>query len=69
MQQLRLTGALERTLHTTNIIENLMGSVEGCTRRVKRWRGGLDDSVSGERVGGAWSRASGGVRATATCAA
>ena len=35
-----LTGSLERTLRTTNIIENLMGSVEGYTRRVKRWRGG-----------------------------
>ena len=40
MQRLGLTGSLERTLRTTNIIENLMGSVEGYTRRVKRWRGG-----------------------------
>ena len=40
VQRLGLTGALERTLRTTNIIENLMGSVEGYTRRVKRWRGG-----------------------------
>ena len=37
MKRLGLTGALERTLRTTNIIENLMGSVEGYTRRVKRW--------------------------------
>ena len=40
VQRLGLTGALERTLRTTNIIENLMGSVEAYTRRVKRWRGG-----------------------------
>ena len=40
VQRLGLTGALARTLHTTNIIENLMGSVEGYTRRLKRWRGG-----------------------------
>ena len=40
VQRLGLTGALERTLRTTNIIENLMGSVESYTRRVKRWRGG-----------------------------
>ena len=40
VKRLGLTGALERTLRTTNIIENLMGSVEGYTRRVKRWRGG-----------------------------
>ena len=40
VQWLGLTGALERTLRSTNIIENLMGSVEGYTRRVKRWRGG-----------------------------
>ena len=40
VKRLGLTGALARTLRTTNIIENLMGSVEGYTRRVKRWRGG-----------------------------
>ena len=40
VQRLGLTGSLERTLRTTNIIENLMGNVEGYTRRVKRWRGG-----------------------------
>ena len=40
VQRLGLTGALERTLRSTNIIENLMDSVEGYTRRVKRWRGG-----------------------------
>ena len=40
VKRLGLTGALARTLRTTNIIENLMGSVEAYTRRVKRWRGG-----------------------------
>ena len=35
VQRHGLTGSLERTLRTTNIIENLMGSVEGYTRRVK----------------------------------
>ncbi len=40
MQRLGLTGALQRTLRTTNIIENLNRSVERYTRNVKRWRGG-----------------------------
>ena len=40
VKRLGLTGTLERTLRTTNIIENLMSSVESYTRRVKRWRGG-----------------------------
>ena len=40
VQRLGLTGSLECTLRTTDIIENLMASVEGYTRRVKRWRGG-----------------------------
>ena len=40
MQRLGLTGALQRTLRTTNIIENLNGSVEHYSRNVKRWRGG-----------------------------
>ena len=40
VQRLGLTGALQRTLRTTNIIENLSGSVERYTRNVKRWRGG-----------------------------
>ena len=39
MQRLGLTGTLARTLRTTNIIENLMGSVERYTRRVKRCGG------------------------------
>lgn len=32
--------ALERTLSTTNLIENLIGQVRDLSRRVKRWRGG-----------------------------
>ena len=40
VQRLGLTGALQRTLRTTNIIENLNGSVEHYSRNVKRWRGG-----------------------------
>ena len=40
VKRLGLTGALARTLRTTNIIENLMGSVADYTRRGKRWRGG-----------------------------
>lgn len=33
-------AALERTLSTTNLIENLIGQVRDLSRRVKRWRGG-----------------------------
>ena len=40
VQRLGLTGALQRTLRTTNIIENLNGSVEHYSRNVKHWRGG-----------------------------
>ena len=35
-----LQKALERTLSTTNPIENINGGVRRLTRRVKRWRGG-----------------------------
>lgn len=38
--QLGVTGALHRTLCSTNPIENLMGSLKRVTRNVKRWRGG-----------------------------
>lgn len=38
--KLGLTGALRRTLSTTNPIENVLGSVRRVTRNVKRWRGG-----------------------------
>jgi putative transposase len=37
---MNLTAGLERTLSTTNAIENLNGGVRDRTRRVKRWRDG-----------------------------
>jgi len=40
VQRLAVTGALQRTLRTTNAIENLNGSIANYTRNVKRWRGG-----------------------------
>ncbi len=40
VKRLGLTGALARTLRTTNPIENLNGFVQTYTRNVKRWRGG-----------------------------
>ncbi|WP_374348978.1 IS256 family transposase [Phenylobacterium sp.] len=40
VQGLGLTGALYRTLRTTNPIENLNGSIAHHTRNVKRWRDG-----------------------------
>jgi putative transposase len=40
VMRLRLPRALERTLCTTNAVENLIGSVRGLGRRVKRWRDG-----------------------------
>jgi putative transposase len=39
-QTLSITGALYRTLRTTNPIENLNGSIAHYTRNVKRWRDG-----------------------------
>ncbi len=41
VQGLGLTGALYRTLRTTNPIENLNGSIAHYTRNVKRWRDGM----------------------------
>ena len=38
--RLSVTGALQKTLRTTNAIENLNSLVENYTRNVKRWRGG-----------------------------
>lgn len=35
-----LPTALEKTLSTTNAIENLNGSIRRVSRRVKRWRSG-----------------------------
>lgn len=40
LQSLGVTGALYRSLRTTNAIENLNGSVGTFTRNVKRWRDG-----------------------------
>ena len=40
VQTLGITGALYRTLRTTNPIENLNGSIAHYTRNVKRWRDG-----------------------------
>ena len=40
VQSLGITGALYRTLRTTNPIENLNGSIASYTHNVKRWRGG-----------------------------
>lgn len=40
LQRLGITGALYRTLRSTNPIENLNGSVAAFTRNVKRWRDG-----------------------------
>lgn len=37
---MQLPRPLERTLSTTNVIENLNGGIRDVTRRVKRWRGG-----------------------------
>jgi putative transposase len=40
VQGLGITGALYRTLRTTNPIENLTGSISHYTRNVKRWKDG-----------------------------
>jgi transposase-like protein len=40
VKQLGVSGALERSLSTTNLIENLIGRVRTVSARVKRWRGG-----------------------------
>jgi putative transposase len=40
LQGLGVSGALSRTLHTTNAIENLNGLVGHFTRNVRRWRDG-----------------------------
>ena len=39
--RLGIVGALHQTLHSTNPIENLQGSIRRVTGRVKRWRGGF----------------------------
>ena len=65
VQRLGLTGALQRTLRTTNIIENLNGSVERYARNVRRWRGG--QMIQRWVASGWWRRrsTSGGSGATA----
>jgi transposase-like protein len=40
LKDMKLPDALERTLSTTNPIENLNGSIRRVQRRVKRWRDG-----------------------------
>ncbi len=41
LHKLGLKGALYRTLRSTNLIENLQGSLKRIARRVTRWRGGF----------------------------
>jgi len=41
VHKLGLEGALYRTLRSTNIIENLQGTVKNFSRNVKRWRNGI----------------------------
>ncbi len=40
MNRLGLSGALLKTLRSTNPIENLNGSLQRVAKNVKRWRGG-----------------------------
>lgn len=40
LTELGVTGALHRTLRSTNPIENLQGAIQHTARRVKRWRSG-----------------------------
>jgi putative transposase len=54
VQQLGITGALYRTLRTTNPIENLNGSIARFTRNVKRWK---DGQMTLRWVAGAFSDA------------
>ena len=58
-QQLGITGALYRTLRTTNPIENLNGSIAHFTRNVKRWK---DGQMTLRWVAGALSDAKGRFR-------
>ncbi len=41
VKAMKLPAALERTLSTTNPIENLNGGIRDITHRVKRWRSGM----------------------------
>ncbi len=46
MQGLGITGALYRTLRTTNPTKNLNGSIGHYTRNVKRWKDGAMSDAS-----------------------
>ena len=59
LQGLEITGALYRTLRTTNPIENLNGSVAHYSRNVRRWK---DASMILRWVASALSDASGRFR-------
>ena len=59
VQGLGITGALYRTLHSTNPIENLNGSIGHYTRNVKRWK---DGAMTLRWVASALSEASGRFR-------
>jgi transposase-like protein len=59
VQALSVTGALYRTLRTTNPIENLNGSIAHVTRNVKRWK---DGQMTLRWIAGALSDAKGRFR-------
>ena len=59
VQALGITGALYRTLRTTNPIENLNGSIAHFTRNVKRWK---DGQMTLRWIAGALSDAKGRFR-------
>ena len=59
VQALDITGALYRTLRTTNPIENLNGSIAHFTRNVKRWK---DGQMTLRWIAGALSDAKGRFR-------
>ena len=59
VQALGITGALYRTLRTTNPIENLNGLIAHFTRNVKRWK---DGAMTPRWVAGALSDAKGRFR-------
>ena len=66
VQKLGITGALYRTLRTTNPIENLNGLVASYTRNVKRWK---DGSMMLRWVASALSDAAGRFRKLKGCSA
>lgn len=64
VQALGITGALYRTLRTTNPIENLNGSIARYTRNVKRWK---DGQMTLRWVASAFSDAAGRFRKLRGC--